>query len=80
MATGSRTDFCTELLSYLVKHQTKETILCDAVEFFQVSLERLVIIEKQNKERGDELHDITKDKTELTSKMFDLTRKLSTTS
>jgi hypothetical protein len=69
-----------ETLSYLVKHQTKETILVDAVDFFQTALERLVFVEKQNSERGALLDTISVERTELTSKMFDLTRKLSTTS
>ena len=80
LATGIRTPMCMEVISYLVKHQTKETILCDAVEFFQTALERLVVVEKQNLERGTLLETISVERTELTSKMFDLTRKLSSTS
>lgn len=65
MATGTRTPFVQEVLTYIVKHQSKETILCDAVEFFQEALERLVFVEKQNNERGVELDLITKERTLL---------------
>ena len=45
LATGTRTPFVQEVLTYVIKHQSKETILCDAVEFFQEALERLVFVE-----------------------------------
>jgi hypothetical protein len=34
LATGTRTNFCKNILNFIILHQNKEQILTDAVEFF----------------------------------------------
>ena len=34
LSTGTRTNFCLEVLNFIIKQQAKETIFIDAVEFF----------------------------------------------
>ena len=48
LSTGTRTNFCLEVLNFIIKQQSKETIFIDAVEFFQESLEHMVDVENEN--------------------------------
>lgn len=48
LSTGTRTNFCLEVLNFIIKQQAKETIFIDAVEFFQESLEHMVEVENEN--------------------------------
>ena len=56
----------------MIKHQAKETIFIDAVEFFQESLEHLVKVENENTQYKKQLEELTSSKTELTMMRFDL--------
>jgi hypothetical protein len=38
LSTGTRTNYAQEVLSYVIKHQAKEALFMDAVEFFTESL------------------------------------------
>ena len=72
LSTGTRTDFCNEILSFVVRQQIKETQFIDAVEFFQEALEHMLKIEKENNTNKEIIDGLTKDKQELTMKSFDL--------
>jgi hypothetical protein len=51
--------------------------LTDAVEFFQDALERLIQVERENEDRRKLLETLNNDRTDLTTKKFDMERKLS---
>ena len=53
LSAGTRTDFCNEILSFLIRQQIKETQFIDAVEFFQEALEHMLKIEKENSNRKE---------------------------
>lgn len=53
LSTGTRTGFVHEVINFIVKHQQKEAMFMDAVEFFSDTLKNLIEVEKQNVERGD---------------------------
>jgi hypothetical protein len=52
----------------------------DAVEFFAEAMEQLIEVEKQNKERKEQIEILKENKQELTTKWFDLERMLVETS
>jgi hypothetical protein len=80
LSTGTRTPYVHEILHYIIKHQAKESMFIDAVEFFAESLEKMVEVDKQNNERK-EIIDVLREKQEvLTTKWFDLERMLVETS
>ena len=72
LSTGTRTNFCLEVLNFVIKQQAKETIFIDAVEFFQESLEHMVEVENENVQNKKMVEELTKSKTELTIMRFDL--------
>ena len=80
LSTGTRTNFCLEVLNFVIKQQAKETIFIDAVEFFQESLEHMVEVENENVQNKKMVEELTKSKTELTIMRFDLQNKLKETS
>ena len=80
MSTGTRTNFCLEVLNFIIKQQAKETIFIDAVEFFQESLEHMVEVENENVENKKLVEELQQSKTELTIMRFDLQNKLRETS
>lgn len=80
LSTGTRTNFCFEVLNFVIKQQAKETIFIDAVEFFQESLEHLVKVENENTKYHQQVEELTAAKTELTMMRFDLQNKLRETS
>ena len=80
LSTGTRTNFCTEVLNFIIKQQAKETIFIDAVEFFQESLEHMVEVENENRESKRLVAELQQSKTELTMMRFDLQNKLRETS
>ena len=49
LATGTRTEFCEHLLTFLCHHQKVEQALRDSVDFFMESLNNLVHLEQENK-------------------------------
>ena len=80
LSTGTRTNFCLEVINFIIKQQAKETIFIDAVEFFQESLEHMLQVESQNKQNRQQVEELTQAKTELTMMRFDLQNKLRETS
>ena len=80
LSTGTRTNFCLEVLNFIIKQQAKETIFIDAVEFFQESLEHMVEVENENQANKKLVEELTQSKTELTIMRFDLQNKLRETS
>jgi hypothetical protein len=80
LSTGTRTTFVHEILHYIIKHQAKESMFIDAVEFFAESLEHMVEIEKQNNERKETIAVLREKQEVLTTKWFDLERMLVETS
>ena len=80
LSTGTRTNFCLEVLNFIIKQQAKETIFIDAVEFFQESLEHMVEVENENKLNNKKLEDLTQTEKRLTMMRFDLEEKLKATS
>lgn len=59
LSTGTRTNFCLEVLNFIIKQQAKETIFIDAVEFFQESLEHLLEVENENKRNKKLVEELT---------------------
>ena len=49
LATGTRTEFCEHLLTFICHHQKLEQAFVDAVEFFMESLTSVVKLEEENK-------------------------------
>ena len=80
LSTGTRTAFCHELINFLIKHQSKETIFIDAVEFFQESLEHMLKLEEDNAKNKKDAGELLNAKQDLTMKVFDLQYKLRETS
>ena len=80
LSTGTRTNFCLEVLNFIIKQQSKETIFIDAVEFFQESLEHMVDVENENSANKRLVEELQQSKTELTMMRFDLQNKLKETS
>lgn len=80
LSTGTRTNFCLEVINFIIKQQSKETIFIDAIEFFQESLEHMVEVENQNQMNIKLVEGLQQAKTELTMMRFDLQNKLRETS
>ena len=49
LATGTRTDYCEALLTFICHHQKLETAFGDSVEFFMESLTSVVKLEEENR-------------------------------
>ena len=49
LATGTRTDFCDALLTFICHHQKLEQAFRDSVDFFMESLTSVVKLEEENK-------------------------------
>lgn len=49
LATGIRTRFCENILTFICHHQKLETAFCDSVDFFMESLTSVVKLEEENK-------------------------------
>jgi hypothetical protein len=48
LATGTRTEYCEALLTFICHHQKLETAFGDSVEFFMESLTSVVKLEEEN--------------------------------
>jgi len=49
LATGTRTDFCEALLTFICHHQKLEQAFRDSVDFFMESLTSVVKLEEENR-------------------------------
>jgi hypothetical protein len=80
LSTGTRTAYAHEVLHYLIKHQAKEAMFLDAVEFFTETMQHVLEVERQNEERRLTIEALKEKQEELTTKWFDLERMLVETS
>lgn len=58
LATGIRTDFCENLITFICHHQKLEHAFVDAVEFFMESLQSVVKLQQENQSMQDKIKDL----------------------
>ncbi len=68
------------MISSFIDFQNKEAVFLDALNFFEVSMTKLLNTTTENDQRREQIDVLDKVKEELTMKMFDYQKKLTDTS
>lgn len=80
LAAGTRNPFCRQMISSFIDFQNKEAVFLDALNFFELSMTKLLNTTAENEQRREQIDVLDKVKEELTMKMFDYQKKLTDTS
>lgn len=76
LATGTRTEYCEALLSFVCHHHKLETAFGDSVEFFMESLNSMVKLENENLAMKNSISELLNLKEEAILVKFGLEKRL----
>lgn len=76
LATGTRTEYCEALLTFVCQHQKLEIAFQDTVEFFMESLESVVKLEDDNLRMKHKITELQQMKQQFTLWKYDLEKRL----